>query len=130
VGNRWRWSDSVLCLVRDAQSVLPSILAMEGCLAQLVLTSLLSQQLLSRAGALGVVFSQLFLQCLRCLAAHDVDQIRSSEPASPRSSATSSCLSADPLANGPGPSIWWHIFGARTWPPSVSYGYHFSTAII
>ena len=40
----------MLCYLKDTQRVVNMVLVMEGCMGRLVLTSLLSQQLLSRAG--------------------------------------------------------------------------------
>lgn len=40
----------MLCHLKNAQSTVNTVLVLEGCLGRLALTSLLSQQLLSRAG--------------------------------------------------------------------------------
>ncbi len=40
----------MLCYLKDTQSTVNTVLVLEGCLGRLVLTSLLSQQLMSRAG--------------------------------------------------------------------------------
>ncbi|BDA43514.1 probable ubiquitin carboxyl-terminal hydrolase 13 at N-terminal half [Coccomyxa sp. Obi] len=113
-GKRWY---EMLCYLKDARSIVTTVLVMEGCLGRLLLTSLLLQQLLSRAGLLGLLVSQLFTLCLRCLQAHDLDHVRTCETASPRSSSSSSSSggkstqSAEAPPPSPRPALWWQLFG-------------------
>ncbi|CAL8468523.1 g8063 [Coccomyxa elongata] len=110
-GSRWY---EMLCYLRDTQSTVNTVLVLEGCLGRLVLISLLSQQLMSRAGLLGLLVSQLFTRCLRCLQAHELEHGRTCEPASPRSSSSSSgtsTQSAESPPPSPLPALWCQIFG-------------------
>lgn len=113
---------TALCQMRDAQSVLIGVLVEEGCLCRLLLTSLVSQQLLSRPGLLSLLATQLFAQCLRCLQLQDLEQQRSSAPSSPRSSSAASTQhSLEHLPPDPPPTLWWPMFGGSPLPLLISF---------